>query len=343
MEWPRIRLPGWPNGDSAGAAVDFAASAARGREFARLLDPETPVPGVTTGALRPEIAAIAVPSTIDDSNMSGDDFELTAGWGHFGVGQAVMPGQGRVVQRPYAPDELQDLNTTQGSLGETTCDVHLNDGAYWRNVPAAVWDYKLGGYQVLKKWLSYRERAILRRPLNPRRNRPFHHHRPPHRGHPVAYALRPNGACLGESERAMAAPVIRLALYGVAGISFYGEVRGVGLASGQAEASAKYPFLLAEDSALLPSLTRSHSADSSAGLMLRNSTISTSVAGTTMAVTPVRGVRSSSISHSASNDSEVTSIWIARPLFRPSVETALTRQVQHNVAVAIPGECRVPF
>ena len=167
MEWPRIRLPGWPNGDSAGAAVDFAASAARGREFARLLDPETPVPGVTTGALRPEIAAIAVPSTIDDSNMSGDDFELTAGWGHFGVGQAVMPGQGRVVQRPYAPDELQDLNTTQGSLGETTCDVHLNDGAYWRNVPAAVWDYKLGGYQVLKKWLSYRERAILRRPLNP--------------------------------------------------------------------------------------------------------------------------------------------------------------------------------
>ena len=78
-----------------------------------------------------------------------------------------MPGQGRVVQRPYTHDELQDLNTTQGSLGETTCDVHLNDRAYWRNVPAAVWDYKLGGYQVLKKWLSYRERAILRRPLNP--------------------------------------------------------------------------------------------------------------------------------------------------------------------------------
>ena len=26
--------------------------------------------------------------------------------------------------------------------------------AYWRNVPAAVWGYKLGGFQVLKKWLS---------------------------------------------------------------------------------------------------------------------------------------------------------------------------------------------
>ena len=32
-------------------------------------------------------------------------------------------------------------------------------------MPAAVWDYKLGGYQVLKKWLSYRERPVLGRPL----------------------------------------------------------------------------------------------------------------------------------------------------------------------------------
>ena len=45
--------------------------------------------------------------------------------------------------------------------------LYLNDRAYWRNVPAAVWNYKLGGYQVLKKWLSYRERAILDRPLKP--------------------------------------------------------------------------------------------------------------------------------------------------------------------------------
>ena len=189
MEWPRIPLPGWPDlaapagrGALSGrggsrtaptaaqaeqAAQTLAQSAARGRELARLLDPETTVPGVTTGALRPEIAAIAVPATIDGGNMSGGDFALTAGWGHFGAGQAVMPGQGRAVQRPYTPTERQSLNATQGTLGETTCDAHLNDRAYWRNVPAGVWDYKLGGYQVLKKWLSYRERAILGRPLTP--------------------------------------------------------------------------------------------------------------------------------------------------------------------------------
>ncbi len=50
-------------------------------------------------------------------------------------------------------------------LGETTFDIYLNDIAYWRNVPANVWGYKLGGYQVLKKWLSYREQPLLGRAL----------------------------------------------------------------------------------------------------------------------------------------------------------------------------------
>ena len=53
------------------------------------------------------------------------------------------------------------------TLGDTTFDIYLNDRAYWRNVPAAVWGYKLGGYQVLKKWLSYRERGVLGRAMKP--------------------------------------------------------------------------------------------------------------------------------------------------------------------------------
>ena len=53
------------------------------------------------------------------------------------------------------------------TLGQTTFYIYLNDRAYWKNIPAAVWNYKLGGYQVLKKWLSYRECQILGRPLTP--------------------------------------------------------------------------------------------------------------------------------------------------------------------------------
>ena len=55
----------------------------------------------------------------------------------------------------------------QPKEGQTTFDIYLNGNAYWRNVPTAVWRYKLGGYQVLKKWLSYRERAVLGQALLP--------------------------------------------------------------------------------------------------------------------------------------------------------------------------------
>ena len=167
MEWPRIPLPGWPDGVAAGGADVLAESAAQGLQLAALLDSDTPVAGVTIGSLRPELTAIAVPTTTDGGNMAGDDFAVSAGWGHFGTGEAVMPGQGRMVERDYTDDELTTLADALPALGDTTFDVYLNERAYWRNVPAAVWNYQLGGYQVLKKWLSYRESKVLGRPLQP--------------------------------------------------------------------------------------------------------------------------------------------------------------------------------
>ena len=110
-----------------------------------LIDSDTPVPGVTSEALRPEIAVISVPSTTDGGNMAGDDFDVTAGWGHFGSGQAVMPGQGRVVERRYTSEDLAALGDAVSTLGDTTFDVYLNDRAYWRNVPASVWSYTSSG------------------------------------------------------------------------------------------------------------------------------------------------------------------------------------------------------
>ena len=166
-EGPRIPLPGWPDGEAVGAAAVLAESAARGRELAALLDPDMPVPGVTVGALRPAIAAIAVPTTTDGRNMIGEDFAVTAGWGHYGAGDVVMPGQGRMVERAYTPDARLAMGDALPALGETTVDIYLNARTCWRNVPAGVWTYKLGGYQILKKWLSYREREILGRGLTP--------------------------------------------------------------------------------------------------------------------------------------------------------------------------------
>jgi hypothetical protein len=68
------------------------------------------------------------------------------------------------------PDDALRVETTRAPselLGPATLDVFLNESACWRNVPQKVWDYTIGGYQVIKKWLSYREFELLGRPLTP--------------------------------------------------------------------------------------------------------------------------------------------------------------------------------
>ena len=165
MEWPRIPLPGWSTGVAAGAADELAESVARGRELAALLDCDTPVAGVTTGSLRLELAAIAVPTTTDGGNMAGDDFAVSVGWGHFGTGEAVMPGHGRVVGRDYTDNERTALGGRHPDAGR----YHL------RRVPerpcllaqCSFRRLELPPGRLLKKWLSYRERKVLDRPLLP--------------------------------------------------------------------------------------------------------------------------------------------------------------------------------
>ena len=69
-----------------------------------------------------------------------------------------VPGEGgRTLGLTFA--QMREL------LGENTLDVYLNGSVFWKNVPARVWHYTIGGYQVVKKWLSYRESNLLGRPL----------------------------------------------------------------------------------------------------------------------------------------------------------------------------------
>jgi hypothetical protein len=76
-----------------------------------------------------------------------------------------MPGKGRIVARPYTSNEQHAMGTAVAELGATTCDIYLNERAYWCNIPQRVWEYTIGGYQVIKKWLSYREFSLLGRSL----------------------------------------------------------------------------------------------------------------------------------------------------------------------------------
>jgi len=142
QDWPRIPLPT--------EKVALMASAALGRQVAALLDTETPVTGVTVGKIPDEMKTIGVFQRFDGkpANPEHGDLDLTAGWGHAGKAGVTMPGKGKLMRRDNG-----------------AYDIFLNADACWRNVPEPVWDYTIGGYQVIKKWLSYREKPLLGRAL----------------------------------------------------------------------------------------------------------------------------------------------------------------------------------
>ena len=171
-DWPRIPLP-------AGRDA-LLASAELGQRVAALLDVEEPVGGVTTGSLRYELRPLGPIATAESRQLdpAAGDLAINARWGIRGKGGITMPGRGRVEQRPYSLEEQAQFREGAAALGlsydqlltclgETTCDVFLNEHAFWRCVPIRVWKYTIGGYQVIKKWLSYRERALLGRDLKP--------------------------------------------------------------------------------------------------------------------------------------------------------------------------------
>lgn len=156
--WPQIPLP-------AGASA-LRESAHLGQRIEELFAGQPPLRLVVLGVL----------SSVADAFDPSTDLAVTARWGIGGKGGITMPSTGRLTERDYTADELAAIaehaeslgmsrDQAAALLGETCYDVYLNDVAYWRCVPTNVWRYTIGGYQVIKKWLSYRERALLGRDL----------------------------------------------------------------------------------------------------------------------------------------------------------------------------------
>jgi hypothetical protein len=167
-DWPRIPLPK--------SKQSLLASAELGKQVAVLLDTENDVDGVTVGGIRPDLKRFAVISRVDGKPLNPDfgDLNIEAGWGHLSDGGVIMPGAGKLGARAYSADERKAIAKCAKSLnmkaelaieqlGKSTYDIYLNEVAYWKNMPENVWNYVIGGYQVIKKWLSYRESKLLGR------------------------------------------------------------------------------------------------------------------------------------------------------------------------------------
>jgi hypothetical protein len=158
-------------------------SAKLGARLAALLDVEKPVLGVTTGKPRRELVFL---SRVTGAK-TGLSLAVTCGWGHEQKERdIVMPGRGRIEKRDFTEDELAAIAEGAYELGlsvdqilslwgKKTLDVYLNNETLWSNVPEAAWHYRIGGYPILRKWLSYRERDILGRNLTKEEAREFKH------------------------------------------------------------------------------------------------------------------------------------------------------------------------
>ncbi len=172
MGWPRVPLP------STKARLE--KSAKLGEELSHLLNPEVQVPGVSAGVIPAGLSAVGEPYKADGSTITAEDLAVTAGWGAIQYtskgSRTVMPGRGLYFERAFSDVEavlLEDVAATHGIssqeakaiLGNSTFDIHLSADVMWRNIPKAVWNYRLGGYQVIKKWLSYRDRSVINRSL----------------------------------------------------------------------------------------------------------------------------------------------------------------------------------
>ena len=68
---------------------------------------------------------------------------------------------------------VSPLDDLLAIFGWKTVEIYINNETIWSNVPLAVWDFAIGGYLVLKKWLSYRERSVLGRDITKDEAREF--------------------------------------------------------------------------------------------------------------------------------------------------------------------------
>jgi hypothetical protein len=86
---------------------------------------------------------LARPTKKGGGPVKSDDLQVTIAY--FGA------AKGR-----WQPREFRD-GEGHISLGTRTGDLFINDTTYFENIPECVWNYELGGYPVIKKWLGYRQ------------------------------------------------------------------------------------------------------------------------------------------------------------------------------------------
>jgi hypothetical protein len=122
----------------------FVQLANAGSTVALLLDPAKDPTKLFKEILGESLATIAVVNRLDGEPIQPTD--LTVEYSFFGSATGGWRSRSAEPEECFSP-----------AWGETTGDLFINDRVCLRNVPQAAWEYELGGYPVIKKWLGYRD------------------------------------------------------------------------------------------------------------------------------------------------------------------------------------------
>ncbi len=172
-DWPRIPIPFWKRPHKQGttrSSMEFFVS--QGRRIAELLSMKRLESGEW-----PVLGGVAM--LADDAGwpITHGEWPLSKTWSVKSKINAVRPGKGETRTRHYTPKEEDELatalrnyridwRTVREAFGSKTVDVLLCDDIWWKNIPEAVWEFEIGGYKVLRKWLSYRGANVFGREMS---------------------------------------------------------------------------------------------------------------------------------------------------------------------------------
>ncbi len=135
----------WPHIPISKDKKQFEEAAKLGNQIARLLNPFGDASQVLQERLGKEGNTLGVAERRGRGNIS--ESELIVEFSYYGS------ARGR-----WTPRAPKGNETMHGVWGDATGDLFLNDQIFLSHVPNRIWQYELGGYPVLKKWLGYRQK-----------------------------------------------------------------------------------------------------------------------------------------------------------------------------------------
>lgn len=109
-------------------------------------------------------------------NVRGNDYLLDGKWTHI-TSRGISLGRG--IVEPLRGWDNEERGTLSEAFSSMQIDEHrgfellgkardicLNDKCRWKGVPDAVWNFRIGNRQVIRKWLSYRSETVIGRKMD---------------------------------------------------------------------------------------------------------------------------------------------------------------------------------